>query len=502
MDAYAVGSRQRAVGSGPSKKGTGAVAAGRIGSATLVSATDPVPFCGTRRGVSLLEVLIAMFVITIGLLGVAALVPTGQFAVVESTKADRGSACGRAALSEVQTQRFLNPGLWCAFAPNASPVGWYPFGGATTPEVAARISYGDAFVIDPLFVAENRVYPPPGLASPYGPLAAFPYDRNFPPGSYGGRPRAYLDRVTFSNLAGDDVLPPTLAERIFRWHDDLAFQVARGSSDERTRSVYLWADNSTPPKTAIAAAPIRETPSPVPNPTNSVRLRQEHEGNYSWMMSVSPVAAEIDSTGRFSFQKYDVSVAVFFRRDLAWQPIDPSNPPKPDPMPSERPANLVFNSGGYGGGDATIYLPVAVGNALGFSGPTTTLGAQQYEAYLKVKKDTWIMLLGWQVDDRLPTNRFTPPLASPTNWRRVARWYRVVIADEEVQSGPIFGEDACYRNVTLAGPDWDTGRSAAQQPGIWDATLAARPGAGASPTATAVLVDGVIGVYTRTVEVD
>ena len=51
-----------------------------------------------------MEVLISIFVLSIGLLGVAALIPLGQMALWETAKADRCGACGRAALREIASQ--------------------------------------------------------------------------------------------------------------------------------------------------------------------------------------------------------------------------------------------------------------------------------------------------------------------------------------------------------------------------------------------------------------
>jgi len=73
---------------------------------------------GLRRGVSLMEVLISIFVMTFGLLGLAALIPVGRFAIEETGKADRSGACGRAALREVKVRRILDPVNWSSIPGN------------------------------------------------------------------------------------------------------------------------------------------------------------------------------------------------------------------------------------------------------------------------------------------------------------------------------------------------------------------------------------------------
>ena len=46
----------------------------------------------SRRGISLLEVLISIFIISVGLLGVASLIPAGKLRMVEANKSDRTGA--------------------------------------------------------------------------------------------------------------------------------------------------------------------------------------------------------------------------------------------------------------------------------------------------------------------------------------------------------------------------------------------------------------------------
>ena len=58
---------------------------------------------------SLLEVLAAIGVLSIGLLGLAALLPIGRYTIGEATKADRAGQCGRAALRDVIVRRMLDP---------------------------------------------------------------------------------------------------------------------------------------------------------------------------------------------------------------------------------------------------------------------------------------------------------------------------------------------------------------------------------------------------------
>ncbi|MBN1591200.1 MAG: prepilin-type N-terminal cleavage/methylation domain-containing protein [Pirellulales bacterium] len=452
----AAGSGQRAVGSGQQAAGSGQQAAGSewglgirdwglaMGAKFRFAANRRV-FRGenARRGVSLLEVLIAMFVVTLGLLGVVSLIPTGHFAVVESTKSDRAAACGRAAMSEVKVRRMLDSSLWRC--PNG-----------TSGAVAAQ--YGDAFIIDPLFVANNLPEVPGNEMN----LAAFPCDGSYPP----AYTPFFLNRVTLPMSA-------SVADRVFTWGDDLLFKVDRGDAEQRTRASYFWADDGST-QTGTAPYPVLPTDTQLPTASGDYqRLLQQDAKHYSWMLTVAPAPSEnvLPVGGVFNFRKYRVSTVVSYRRDLGYRPLDPGNPPSVDDMPTERLVNVRLDGGGYGGGDVTIHIP---DNCMG------SAGADQYEAYLKVRPGQWIMLMGLKLDARVP------PRPDVSNWqaRRVAQWYQVVAADDVQHDSTA---NAYGRRLTLAGPDWDPTV-------IGDVS--------GTPGAKAVLVDGVIGVYTKTIELD
>jgi len=92
----------------------------------------------TRGGVSLMEVLISVFVLAVGLLGMAALIPVGRLAMVETGKYDRSGSAGRAIMRSVQVRRMLDYTTWQPGVPN-------PTTNTTLPP----------FAIDPLGVARG-----------------------------------------------------------------------------------------------------------------------------------------------------------------------------------------------------------------------------------------------------------------------------------------------------------------------------------------------------------
>ena len=74
--------------------------------------TPHFPPLSPHRGLSLLEVIAAIGVIAVGLLGLAALLPVGGVTIFEATKADRAGNCGRAAIRDIVVRRMLDPNNW------------------------------------------------------------------------------------------------------------------------------------------------------------------------------------------------------------------------------------------------------------------------------------------------------------------------------------------------------------------------------------------------------
>lgn len=296
-----------------------------------------------------MEVLISTFVIAIGLLGLAALIPVGRFTLVEAGKADRAGACGRAALRDVKVRGMLD------YYDHNNNINWSPVPTTTS------------FAIDPLGVANGII------------------------GNLGGA-TGPINRITFNWIASLPILPNNeqieAAESIFHWHDDLVFHMP----EDRTR-----------------------------RPTQ-LATGLEHEGSYSWFITVTPAANE--STLPYSEKRlYTVSVVVCYKRDLS--------------TTGEHTAATAFLGGGYGGG--SVRLTITSTNEV------------------DMREGQWIMLYGTDL----------------ASGRVQCSWYRLVTVGEVDPGPPI------VRYVSLAGPDWDT-----------------------NIAPTAVIIDGVIGVYTTTIEID
>jgi|GEM_PF-2255168 len=106
-----------------------------------------------NAGVTLMEVLIAIFILAVGLLGVAALLPVGGSETLEAIRADRTAAIGAAALSELHARRILEPFQWNTASRQLVPM-WY-YNDQQLEDLATNAPSG-FILIDPLGLARAK----------------------------------------------------------------------------------------------------------------------------------------------------------------------------------------------------------------------------------------------------------------------------------------------------------------------------------------------------------
>jgi hypothetical protein len=497
----------------------------RPGSATADAGNADRGFLTTpRRGISLLEVLVSVFVITFGLLGVLAVIPVGRFEIVEIAKADRSAACGRANLRQAQVRGILNPGMWLArdlTSPVVRQEYLYTFNQnqgqwVASPTGRYGLRFGRSFAIDPLLIARNRDAVDIQTATfPYGLTAV----RNVIV-SQGLLPQ--FEPIRMQRVTLDLVSVPSAAVhqavfgRMFTWTDDLNIPVP-DADDERPRQNMFCLDDPANPTAILGGAwPVRRFANELP--ATAFPMALDSVGHYSWIITVTRRVGRLerpsftldmngdnqitladddhhtrlvdpeppgDTFHDYAYVNtrdlYDISIVVFHRRDLNY-------PPAAGEVAGERVA-LAPRSGfygqGYGGGDVVLVsLPSPAGNA----------------GDLEVREGQWLLLGGQHTT--MMTSQLNPPTPAPLN-RDVFKWYRIVAAGE-IQSEDINGNGSLdpgepdyngnnvidpIRFVTLEGPDWDLD---------WCFDI---DGTGVHE-AQAILFDGVIGVYTVTRESD
>lgn len=414
-----------------------------------------------RAGISLTEVLLSMFVLTVGVLGLAALIPVGGSYLRTAQTDDRSSALGRAAFHDVQVRGHLDPKMW--LNSNGTGSNYLTSTAAWTHPRVPGVSMmspterATPFVIDPLLIGSNTA-----LAAQ---TAVFPAALDNDPVPTDGSPIPRIARGTLRAWKSErptNIQPPAMplvaADRVFRSTDDVVFGMPDGEPDGR-------------PFAALGSGQ---------------QVRQ-FTGDYSYLITVVPLvegnnAKALEADGvtpkppmilQQPQQSCTVSVVVLQKRLLAVPPstlADRGNLP-----PTERVVFCDFISGvGLGGGDVQLRLP----NAPLSDFPEATPGR-------------WLMLAGWQFHQGA-ASAFTADEVPA-----VFRWYRVASAGE-----PRIENDEVKQDVTLSGPDWWTRE-------VLDMTTAA-PNDTANPyldvdnttpapTVHAILIDGVVGVYEKTI---
>ncbi len=489
-------------------------------------ATSGAPGRGHRRGLTLLEVLISIFVLSIGLLGVAALVPVGKRQIQQGSQYDRAAACGRAGMNQVLVGDYLNPEMWMShlgnsygptnfFFPNApytasaawidwdawdstlaaspTPLTANPVLGAIDP---TPIALGNSVCIDPLFIARNFNDTLPARQNA---RASFPFHLDYGfPGATGQEPDVDGDVLTgpvpprmqratlrvsrkAANLVGapapmirfdpappggNDVVPfDTVAERLFTWQDEVVFELPAGG-----------------------------TRRPVPNIVfNSLGqgIRPARAAEYSWFATLTPTSPSPTPLDGSPIS-YRISVVVCFKRDLNWVLREAASPPANQvpglrPAPKERMVCCEFLGGGLGGGPARLWLPVRTGAA------NNNPVAPDRSDLPRVRPGQWIMLSAWR-----PSSKVSPLTAVAE-----FKWYRVAAADNEVayQGGaapnpmpPAGLQGRWYQDVTLQGSDWNE-QEFVDPDGDGNYRWPLSGGVASFPSTWATIVEGVVGVY-------
>jgi len=362
------------------------------------SPSPPLPLSrsrfSARRGVSLMEVLVSIFIIMFGLLGVAALLPVGRFEIIEAAKRDRAAACGRSVLRDAKIRRMINPDRWLAFYDNFNPYPGWSGGGPVTPAWMPvsmpenTLQHYAAYAIDPLFLAraltENAGLQPTAIARfPFTAPNGTPYMGRC---SYVGDPgtlQALVQAIMSGNQAPvvQYVSGVPRFDRLFHWQDDQSFDLP---TDVQQRPSRLFDAGGA----------------------------GQFEGYYSWLITVAPAVSEAGTLAG-NRHLYEVSVVVLFQRDFSAPTLyfDPDKPP-------ERMVGVTFLGSGWGGGDVTL----------------SKLQPNDPAGMLDIRENEWILVGTIQ------------PLGG--GFRKVFRWYRVAAIEEQNPSTPQ------QRMATLAGPDW------------------------------------------------
>lgn len=230
----------------------------------------------SRIGITLVEVLASVCILSVGVLGAMTMLPLANFYKSEANKFDRTTTLADEAFMAAQVRGALDPAKWIGQAAS-SPV-WAAPGGfpnSTLPDMSIAI-------VDPLGVAMN------GGNVPTSPPAAY---------SITGSPQ--IPRLTVAINADPNgpvlqFMPQALADRLFRSADDLQF--------------------SRPPN--------GKRPQALPGP------QPDSEGSFLFAVMVRRRTL-LDPSGKVAFEPINavIEMMAFEKRDLALDGPTVASPP-------------------------------------------------------------------------------------------------------------------------------------------------------------------------------
>ncbi len=214
------------------------------------------------RGISLLEILVAIFILSIGLLGVASLIPVGNSEVIKAQIAHRSAETGLRAFREMKLRGYLNPRNWLS--------GGQAVVDAETGVMKPEFS-GKTLVIDPLSSLSG------GQAIPGADVKTL----------------SLREAMATENDNSAGAMKTSVAERVFVGQDNLLFDRPK----EQTRVPMQFREGQSGP---------RRRTTPI----------------YSWMAMLSPMQVMPNGTlaPEFKLDTYLMSVVVFFRDTPGNQP--------------------------------------------------------------------------------------------------------------------------------------------------------------------------------------
>jgi hypothetical protein len=417
-----------------------------------------------QSGVTIVEVLFAIAIVVMGLMGIAALIMVAGAQLTQGLQADGMSNLGLNAVEELDMRHLRHQDSLTTYDPASSNF--------------VNFQTAGSYCIDPYYIAQqiqnNNTNIPqfnlfPGVTIPSGNP-----DR-----------LAVMDRVTLINAPGiinDPVLydPNTFgpgvarimnklqAQELFTSKDNLAMR----SSDTKTElPQQVWFDDRSTPlaNSARIADGIDNDHDGTVDEADEAFVKRIGFGDipplaaseFSWMVTVTPhrsfMVNRTNGTGGIngtngtppdpgtpaggnSPDQYLISIVVFHNRVLNYNSTTLED--------QERMLKVTLRSNGFGGGEVRLH--------------------SNNIAALDLKHGDWVML------------------SAPSELGPQFRWYKVTYIDDEVQQ---LASNDFYRDATLQGPDWNRRE--------WlDAT---HPNYG--PT-HATFIPHVIGVFEKTIRIE
>ncbi len=233
--------------------------------------TAPISGRSTRFGMTLVEIMAAILVLSIGLVGVISAIPFGGLRLSQMQEADNSSALGRNAARTMKANGWANPANW-----------WFENGFENPNSVLpnGNLNLTFPFFVDPI---SKSVSPPEFFATtPNGGFDSF-FTRVAPTVSH----------PTFNRMA----IQPRHIERAFYLQDDIIY----GYASDEDETFYR---------------PRVETTDGLLGDVGDPNATQPFSGRYTWLATVSPKNASGDfyDCPKDALAAADYDVVVFENR--------------------------------------------------------------------------------------------------------------------------------------------------------------------------------------------
>ena len=402
-----------------------------------------------RRGLTLMEILASVFVLSFGLLAVLAILPFGAFQLERMNVADTSGACGRGAIQQIRMAEWQKPeNLWVATGSGSNHLSGRffinNFYGPSTSTEECQIA--DPFIVDPLGLGIDPDNP--SVILPNGPTVYHylnsgspTFRREFPIPVTADKNDCLYVMSVYDNLNDPPKLFSMAAiDSYFRWGDGTMFT----SGDEARPEVIssssaLFGDFSW----LYMVTPICDQVN-VRRFGSSVNVSNQDDVSGFRLPITSPNT--LGCTPINNVTGYEVTAVVFHRRDLYPEPLD-----------------LTLNEKQYRPIRRISLAPPTINSTGAYIELTSS-----YEDDLGLSSIKWILLTGQ-----------TQEMGDTGNGSLVAQWYRVTGSDD-IQGN---STDGYTRRVFLVGPDWKGAKNIGGDP---------------DGLVYAILCEGVVNVFQAT----
>lgn len=348
-----------------------------------------------KRGVTLLEVLIAILVASVGLLGAIAVFPVAMSQARKGRIADVTAIAGESAIADFQVKGMHERSKWIAWDGANAAQAFVPAGfqQSTSPY------FGYAFCIDPMAFSHNAADDPGNWAV---------WSR-FPAVPQASALNTRMHRLTLHG-GGQSQLPSLAMTEL---QADFAFRISDELMYERP------ADNALPAAQLFTYSDLKDASG------KRVPGRRQEEGRLTWFATLAP---KIDRLAPRLSDEYVLSI-VICRDRASGEALHVNDPANPEHPWNEWTAKILatdFHAAGIGGGEVTITTNDPAQDST-FNDPK----------YLDLRSGQWVML-----------GRTLPGANGAIQH---FQWYRISDAGETEPRGNRWSQD-----VSLAGPDWPT----------------------------------------------